>query len=164
MKIKVQDSDILTLENLKGKMIMLSDTPKVYIIVDFKIEEVEETIVKKKLFQEKQIIPVKQKYIVSLEIHAWHSTGKFLGTMADDSAEWVIRRDLYRVRQNWVDFCDQLRGFGFKVVKTSDVTLLEQAFEAGREYQEYKGKANLEEKSWDYTFAKWCEKNNIKNL
>jgi len=36
---------------------------------------------------------------------------------------------------------------------------LRDAFEAGREYQEYKGNANLEEKSWDKTFEKWYEKN-----
>ena len=161
MKIKVKDSDILTLENLKGKMLMLGDCNKVYKIADFKTVELEETVVTKKLFKAKTTDVVKQKYIIFLEIHAWHSTGKFLGTMADNSAEWLIRRDLYYIRQNWVDFCDQLRGFGFSIIKE---TLLEQVFEAGREYQEYKGNANLEEKSWDYTFSKWCEKNNIKNL
>jgi NhaP-type Na+/H+ or K+/H+ antiporter len=35
---------------------------------------------------------------------------------------------------------------------------LRDAFEAGREYQEYKGNANLEEKSWEYTFDKWYER------
>jgi hypothetical protein len=40
-------------------------------------------------------------------------------------------------------------------------TLLKDAFEAGCEYQEYKSNVNLEEKSWEYTFEKWCEKNNI---
>jgi hypothetical protein len=35
---------------------------------------------------------------------------------------------------------------------------LKDAFEAGREYQEYKSNANLEEKSWNYTFEKWYEK------
>jgi len=36
--------------------------------------------------------------------------------------------------------------------------ILLKAFEAGREYQEYKSNINLEEKSWDYTFDKWYEK------
>jgi hypothetical protein len=35
---------------------------------------------------------------------------------------------------------------------------LQNAFEAGREYQEYKGNINLEEKSWEYTFEKWFDK------
>ena len=117
MKIKVKEQDILTLENLKGKMLMMSDCNKLYKIVDFKTEELEETVVTKKLFKAKTTDVVKQKYIVSLEIHAWHSTGKFLGTMADDSAEWLIRRDLYYIRQNWVNFCDQLRGFGYEITK-----------------------------------------------
>ena len=117
MKIKANDSDILTLENLKGKFLMLADGNKLYKIVDFKIVELEETVVKKKLFKAKTTDVVKQKYIVSLEIHAWHSTGKFLGTMADNSAEWLIRRDLYYIRQNWVNFCDQLRAFGYEVKK-----------------------------------------------
>ena len=117
MKIKVKEQDILTLENLKGKMLMMGDCNKLYKIVDFKTVELEETVVTKKLFKAKTTDVVKQKYIVSLEIHAWHSTGKFLGTMADDSAEWLIRRDLYRIRQNWMDFCDQLRAFGYEIKK-----------------------------------------------
>jgi len=41
------------------------------------------------------------------------------------------------------------------------LNMMEKAFEAGREYQEYKSNANLEEKSCGYTFAKWCEKQGI---
>jgi hypothetical protein len=117
MKIKVKDSDILTFENLKGKMLMMGDSNRLYVIADFKTEELEETVVKKKLFKAKTTDVVKQKYLVSVDIHAWHSTGKFLGTMTDDSAEWLLRRDLYRIRQNWLDFCDQLRAFGIEIKK-----------------------------------------------
>ena len=117
MKIKVKDSDILTFENLKGKMLMLGDSNRLYVIADFKTIELEETVVTKKLFKEKTTDVVKQKYLVSADIHAYHTTGKFLGTMADDSAEWLLRRDLYRIRQNWIDFCDMLKAFGLKVVE-----------------------------------------------
>jgi hypothetical protein len=48
-----------------------------------------------------------------------------------------------------------------EIVNLLNKNLLAEAFEAGREYQEYKSNANLEEKSWEYTFAKWCEKNGI---
>jgi hypothetical protein len=43
----------------------------------------------------------------------------------------------------------------YKLIKTLE---LKEAFEAGREYQEYKSNANLEEKSWEYTFDKWYER------
>ncbi len=39
--------------------------------------------------------------------------------------------------------------------KTKKIDELKEAFEAGREYQAYKENANLEEKSWEYTFEKW---------
>jgi hypothetical protein len=35
---------------------------------------------------------------------------------------------------------------------------IKEAFEAGREYQAYKENANLEEKSWEYTFEKWFDR------
>lgn len=47
-----------------------------------------------------------------------------------------------------------------EIVKLLNISFKE-AFEAGREYQEYKSNARLEVESWKYTYAKWCEKNGI---
>jgi hypothetical protein len=69
--------------------------------------------------------------------------------------------NLYYFREVWVKFNEQLQAFGLEVRTKEDSTLLFEAFEAGREYQEYKSNANLEVQSWKYTYAKWCEKKGI---
>jgi hypothetical protein len=69
--------------------------------------------------------------------------------------------NLYYFREVWVKFNEQLQAFGLEVRTKEDSTLFFEAFEAGREYQEYKSNANLEKESWKYTYAKWCEKKGI---
>jgi hypothetical protein len=119
MKIKITESDILTLKTLKGKMLLKSDTNRLYTIMNFKTIEEAEIVVKKHGFWKKTTTSTveKQLYLTAVDVNAWHSTGKFLGTLSDDSAEWLVRRDLYQLRQNWTDFCDQLQAFGLKVVE-----------------------------------------------
>jgi hypothetical protein len=118
MRLKITELDLLTFNNLKGKMLLLSNVPKLYVIADFKTEVVEESVMKKpSLFKKAVPTVVKQLYLTSVNVHGYHSTGKFIGSLSDESAEWILRRDLYHVRQNWVDFNDQLKAFGFKVVE-----------------------------------------------
>jgi hypothetical protein len=118
MRIKISEIDLLTFNNLKGKMLLKSDTHRLYVIADFKTEVVEETVMEKpSLFKKAVPVQKKQLYLTGVNVHAWHSTGKFLGDLTDDSAEWLLRRDLYRIRQNWIDFCDQLKAFGFKIAE-----------------------------------------------
>jgi hypothetical protein len=118
MKLKIKETDVLTLNNIKGKMLMLSDCNKVYRITEFKTSEEEITVMEKpSLFKKAVPVQKKQLFLTEVEILAWHSTGKFLGIMADNSAEWILRRDLYYLRQNWVNFCEMLRGFGLQVTQ-----------------------------------------------
>ena len=123
MKLKITETDVLTFNNLKGKILMRGDTPRLYKIVDFKTEEVTETRMEKPgMFKKAVPVVKKQLYLTAVDIHAWHSTGKFLGTLTDDSASWVLHRDLYRIRQNWIDFCDQLKSFGLQVTEIPETT------------------------------------------
>ena len=119
MKLKITEADVLTLNNLRGKMLLAPDSHRLYTIMNFKTEEASETITKKRGFWKKTTTTTveKQLYLTAADVHAWHSTGKFLGTLSDDSAQWLLRRDLYYLRQKWVDFCDQLKAFGLQIVE-----------------------------------------------
>jgi hypothetical protein len=118
MKIKITDSDVMTFNALKGKILMRGDEPRIYIIDDFKTEEVSETVMEKPGLLKRAVPVVKTRiFLTEMNIFAWHSTGKFLGTLKEDSVEWLLHCDLYRIRRNWTDFCDQLKAFGFKVTK-----------------------------------------------
>lgn len=118
MKLKITEIDVLTLNNLKGKMLLLSDCNKLYKIASFKTSEEEITTMEKpSLFKKAVPVVKKQLFLIEAEVLAWHSTGKFLGIMTDNSAEWILRRDLYYLRQNWVNFCEMLKGFGLQVTQ-----------------------------------------------
>ena len=119
MKLKITEADVLTLNNLRGKMLLAPDSHRLYTIMNLKTEEASETITKKRGFWKKTTTTTveKQLYLTAADVNAWHSTGKFLGTLSDDSAQRLLRRDLYYLRQKWVDFCDQLKAFGLKVVE-----------------------------------------------
>ena len=121
MKIKIKETDVLMLNQLKGKMLLKVDTAhshRLYTIMRYKTEEITETVMEKPSIW-KKAVPVQktQLYLTGADVNAWHSQGKFLGTLSDESAEWLLRRDLYDLRQNWIDFCDQLKAFGLKVVE-----------------------------------------------
>ncbi len=49
--------------------------------------------------------------------------------------------------------------FSYLITRNATRDELKEAFEAGQEYQAYRENANLEEKSWEYTFEKWYERN-----
>jgi hypothetical protein len=154
MRIETDNHQITMLNVLKDKL-LLSSLGQIFVIKDFTIEN----FIEDRLFGRKKTV----KYITDFKIEIYNDYAKFLGLLSGNSCESVLHRyDLYMMRQQWINFMEQLKAFGFQIVPVNDMTLLEKAFEAGREYQEYKGIANLEEKSWNFTFAKWCEKNNIK--
>jgi hypothetical protein len=62
---------------------------------------------------------------------------------------WAVFLVLFFIRMARVDKKEIIEKQFKKFLELKD------AFEAGREYQEYKSNANLEEKSWEYTFEKW---------
>ena len=118
MKLKINESDILTLKTLRGKMLLTQDSHRLYTIMNFKTEEITESVMERPSIWKKAVpVEKKQLYLTAADINAYHSTGKLLGTLSDDSAQWLLRRDLYYLRQNWVDFCDQLKAFGLEVTE-----------------------------------------------
>jgi hypothetical protein len=121
MKIKVSDSDILMLEKSKHAYLFTSDSNRVFLIEDFKVEDGEEVVVKKKWFSKKsESTTVKQQYLTAITIQSYHSTGKFVGYLTDDAAKYFLNRDLYRLRQNWLDLKEMLKCFGLEIVKIED--------------------------------------------
>jgi hypothetical protein len=155
MKITVNRETVLMLEKLKGKLLM-GEASTIYVIQDFTVER--QSVKCSRFSKSYKWV----EYLTKCEIQMYYWRGKFVATMTDESVEnLIIYRDFYRMRQDWVDFGEQLQHFGLAVIDNKPLNLLEKAFEAGREYQAYKEHANLEEKSWDYTFPKWCEKKGI---
>jgi len=118
MKIKVSESDILMLEKSKHAYLLSGESNRIFLIEDFKIEDGEEVIVKKKWFSKKsESTTVKQQYLTAITIQSYHSTGKFVGYLTDDAAKYFLNRDLYRLRQNWLDLKEMLKCFGLEIVK-----------------------------------------------
>jgi hypothetical protein len=121
MKIKVSEQDILMLEKSKHAYLFTSDSNRVFLIEDFKIEDGEEVIVKKKWFSKKsESTTVKQQYLTAITVQSYHSVGKFVGYLTDEAATQFVHRDLYRLRQNWLDLKEMLKCFGLEVVKIED--------------------------------------------
>ena len=121
MKIKVSESDILMLEKSKHAYLLSGESNRIFLIEDFKIEDGEEVIVKKKWFSKKsESTTVKQQYLTAITIQSYHSVGKFVGYLTDDAAYQFVHRDLYRMRQNWLDFKEMLKCFGLEIVKISE--------------------------------------------
>ena len=118
MKIKVSDSDILMLEKSKHAYLLSGETNRIFLIEDFTIVEGEEVIVKKAWWSKKsESTTVKQQYLTAITIQSYHSTGKFVGYLTDDAAKYFLNRDLYRLRQNWLDLKEMLKCFGLEIVK-----------------------------------------------
>ena len=95
---------------------MLMKDNFLYLIEDFKIEEVTEDG-GKTIFGRKR--PNKVKLILtSITIRAYHGDGKFLGFMHADACERIlIFFDLYSLHKVWLNFEEQLNAFGLEVKK-----------------------------------------------
>ncbi len=116
MKYKLRDDQVTMLDQLKGKMLMASSSSHIgiYCIIDYKITEEHE--IKERLFREDKQVTV--KYLTGMKMNAFHHEGKFLATLTDDCVErYLTFFNLYYFRQCWIDFQEQLRAFGFKIVE-----------------------------------------------
>jgi hypothetical protein len=112
IKIKMYDNQITMLFVVKGKL-LLSSLGQIFVVKKFTVEDgVEEG-----LFGRKK----KVKYITDIEILTYSNEGKFLGLVRDNNCESMLRHyDFYIMRQQWVDFMEQLKSFGFKIVKIDE--------------------------------------------
>lgn len=146
MKIKVNEQDILMLEKSKHAYLLSGDTNRIFLVEDFTIEEGEEVIVKKKWFSKKsESTTVKQMYLTAIQVQSYHSVGKFVGYLTDEAVLVFLRRDLYRLRQNWLDLKQMLKCFGLEVIKekaTDDKQLMQSAEDHLKEFFRESGYEN----------------------
>lgn len=114
MHYEITEQKETMLNCVKGKMLMKDNF--LYLIEDFKIEEVTEDG-GKTIFGRKR--PNKVKLILtSITIRAYHGDGKFLGFMHADACERIlIFFDLYSLHKVWLNFEEQLNAFGLEVKK-----------------------------------------------
>lgn len=109
MKTETNDYRITMLGVVKDKL-LLSSLGQIFVVNDFTVEYG----IKTGLFGRKH----KTDYITSMKIYTYNDQGKFLGTLGDDACESMLRLyDFYVMRQQFVDFIEQLKAFGFEVVK-----------------------------------------------
>ena len=114
MKYETYDNQITMLGVVKDKL-LFSSLGQIFVVRDFTVKEETET----GLFGGKH----KKNYITSINILSYNSVGKFLGIFRDSACEHMLRHyDFYVMRQQWLDFMEQLKSFGFEIVKIkSDV-------------------------------------------
>lgn len=109
MKYEIEDNLITMLGVLKNYM-LLSSLGQIFVVKDFAVENG----IRKGLFGGKYEV----KYLTKLKIYTYNNQGKFLGVMRDDGCEGMLRHyDFYMMRQQFVDFMEQLKAFGFEIVK-----------------------------------------------
>ena len=109
MDLEIDANKITMLSTLKGKA-LLSSLGQLFVVKDFTIKEE----VKKGILGRER----RTNYLKEIKIFTYHQQGKFLGTLREDACESMLHRyDFYVMRQQWIDFCDQLKAFGFKVEK-----------------------------------------------
>ena len=114
MKKKIDDKtlDALNILNLK---VLMHNHGNLFVIEDFKTITVEEEV---KLFFGLKKKMVKNIYLTELCIKGYNRNGKFLGTFTNNGA-WrlVYFLNLYDCKQNWLDFKDELKSFGFEITR-----------------------------------------------
>ena len=114
MRIKITNEYHNDLIKHLKTVIFFKNIGMVCYINDFEVEEVEE--VKKHWFKSDEIVKV--KYLTSLDLVGYNEKKKFVGTVSEDliQADFVWR-DLYKLRQDWNIFKEQLGALGLKVEK-----------------------------------------------
>ena len=112
MKIRITDEYHNDLKVHLKDMLLIKSISFLCCIYDFEVEEVEE--VKKHWFKPDEIVKV--KYLTKLELTGYQQKGKYLGTVSDEVIEGsFVYKDLDELRQNWLDFKEQLKAFGATV-------------------------------------------------
>jgi hypothetical protein len=112
MKVETYDNQITMLGTLKNQL-LLSSLGQIFVVKSFKVVEEQE----KRLFGGTKTV----KYFTSLVINTYHPQGKFLGVLREDACESMLHRyDFYVMRDQWVEFKEQLKSFGFEIVKIKE--------------------------------------------
>lgn len=113
MKINVSTQDELMIKQVLKKMLMKSDG-RLFIIDEVSFEDLDVT--KTTGFLKKTSTTIKKRFITGAKIYSYHTEGKFLGTLTDDSAEQFLRYyNFYELRKQYEDFKEMLKAFGFEI-------------------------------------------------
>jgi len=114
MKIKITDEYHNDLKAQLNNMLLIKSISFLCVIDEFNVEEVEE--VKKHWIKPDETVKV--KYLTNLSLHGYNFEKKFIGVV-DESVikNSFVYKNLYELRQNWLDFKEALNAFGAKVEK-----------------------------------------------
>jgi hypothetical protein len=114
MNIEISDQKETQLSTLKGKMLMKDSF--LYKIEDYKIEERTET--PEKSFFNRHPKPRTKLILTSITMRGYHSDGKFLGYMKEESVNHIlVWFDLFWFRKTFVAFQEALQAFGYEITE-----------------------------------------------
>jgi hypothetical protein len=109
MKIQVGQKEINELKNYLNAILLLEST--LIVIKDYKIEEV---TIKRWLHKPKLV-----KYLTNITINCYNSKFHWIGVFDQDVSFRILTyNNLNQLRQNWLDFKEGLKAFGFTIIKT----------------------------------------------
>jgi hypothetical protein len=108
MKILVDKQLMNTIQVLHNKILLCDNT-----LMSIRSYTFEKEVLPKTFFHPERIC----FYLTAMKIHQYHNEGKFLGSMSDESVEWLLAwKDLYALRSNWSQVMEQIEAFGFTIV------------------------------------------------
>jgi hypothetical protein len=116
MKIILDNEDVAVIERNAG-VILMDRSRRIFIIKSYTIEEKEEP---QRIFFIKTGRTIKTKYLVYAEINTYrHQVSFYLDN--DESRSFLVIHDLDIMRQNWLDFNEELRMFDLKVIENKRI-------------------------------------------
>lgn len=104
--------------------LMLNNEGRLYWLKDCKIESKTETPAP--TFWNRKPKPVENLYLVDISLYSYNHLGHFLGKYDYESAcEIISSYDLYAMRNEWLEFKEQLKSFGLEVIHRDDLKRVE---------------------------------------
>lgn len=111
MRIAISDYSAEALYKLKDELLM-SDN---HLMVIEDLEIIEEDKRRLTIFGYENI---KQKYVINISVVYYHPKGKFIGLLSNDKIkDLLLFYDLYKMREDWLNFKTELNAFGFDVIE-----------------------------------------------
>lgn len=114
MKIKIDDSTLTTINNLKN--LKLLNGQAILIIQDFKISS-EMITPNKSLFSKNSPEPIKINFLTEMRIIGYNGDLKFVGVFNEDFIERFLGYNIIRLRKKWVNFEEQLNAINKKLLE-----------------------------------------------
>ncbi len=121
MKTEISVGERLMYQQNKKKLLFSTYNCRLFIVENFVVDEIEEPRIIKHFFGKPETIIETHYYINDLKIQSYHTTGKFCGYLTDDAVKMFVHRDLYYLRQNWLDLKNMLIAFGLEIRDMKEV-------------------------------------------